>query len=278
MAELAKDDDEEVDDTPLVFKCARTSSSIKAPIPLTVVPPPPPLFATTKRKRTGHTKSTIATSKRHRPSDLEAQEKAELEDVLAESLKEQQERLAKEKADAEALEAALKMSKEEATIHIASEDSDDTIQKILKTPINEDFLRSSAPSTSSIPPHQTKASEDYTLESASNEYSVDSPPPSSSQITTTDGVTLEPLRVVIPVDKDPLYAPCAAEPLVRWSVPFVDYRVQKEDFDCIIIGESSSSRRCIPLPSEDRPAPPPFSQCLKKHLLCLKLLPDHSSP
>ena len=143
MAELAEDDDEEDDVAPLVFKYARTSSSIDAPVSLTVVPPPPPPFVTTKRKCTGHTKSTAATSKKHKPTDLEAQEKVELEVVIAESLKVQEERLAKEKADAEALEAALKMSKEEATIQVNSEDSDDTIQKILKTPINEDFLHSS---------------------------------------------------------------------------------------------------------------------------------------
>ena len=176
MVELAKDNDEEVDDTPLVFKRARTSSSIEALVPLTVVPPPPPPSAATKRKRTGCTKSTAATTKRHRPSDLEAQEKAELEAVLAESLRVQQEKLAKEKADAEAVEAALRISKEEATIHINSEDSDDTIQKILKTPINEDFLQMSAPSTSSVHPQQTHASEDVTVESDS-EDDVDSPPP-----------------------------------------------------------------------------------------------------
>ena len=153
MAELALDDDEEVDDTPLVFKRARTSTSVESPVPLTVVPPPPPPSEAPKRKRTGRTKSTIATLKRHKPSkDLEAQEKAQLEAVVAESLRIVEERMAKEKADAEALEAALRLSKDEATIHIASEDSDDTIQKILRTPINEDFLQSSAPSSSSVPP------------------------------------------------------------------------------------------------------------------------------
>ena len=79
---------------------------------------------------------------------MEAQEKADIEAVVAESLRIAEERLAKEKADAKALEAALRLSKEEATIHIANEDSDDTIQKI---PINEDFLQSSAPSSSSVP-------------------------------------------------------------------------------------------------------------------------------
>ena len=73
MAELAKDNDEEVDDTPLVFKSARTSPSVEAPVPLTVVPP----SDVHKRKRTGCTKSTAATSKRQKPTkDLEAQEKA----------------------------------------------------------------------------------------------------------------------------------------------------------------------------------------------------------
>ena len=73
MAELAKDDDEKVDDVPLVFKRARTSLSVEAHIPLTVVPPPPPLSAALKRKRTGHTKSTTATTKKHKPTkDLEA--------------------------------------------------------------------------------------------------------------------------------------------------------------------------------------------------------------
>ena len=73
MAELAKDDDEEVDDTHIVFKRARTSPSVKAPIPLTVVPPPPPPSAALKRKCTGRTKSTTTTSKRHKPTtDLEA--------------------------------------------------------------------------------------------------------------------------------------------------------------------------------------------------------------
>ena len=77
MAELARDD-EEIDDVPLVSKRARTSSSVEAPVPLTVVPPPPPPSATNKRKRTGRTKSTAATSKRHKATkDLEAQEKAE---------------------------------------------------------------------------------------------------------------------------------------------------------------------------------------------------------
>ena len=127
MAELAKDDDEEVDDVPLVFKRARTSPSVEAPVPLTVVSPPPSPFDSLKRKRTGRTKSTAATTKRHRPSDLEAQEKAKLEATLAESLKAQKEKMAKEKVDAKVLEAALKMSKEEATIHVTNEDSDDTI-------------------------------------------------------------------------------------------------------------------------------------------------------
>ena len=74
MAELAKNDDEEVDNAPLIFKRAKTStfSSIEAPVPLTVVPPPP-LSDTLKRKRTGRTKSTAATSKRHKATkDLEA--------------------------------------------------------------------------------------------------------------------------------------------------------------------------------------------------------------
>ena len=92
--------------------------------------------------------------------------------MLAESLRVAQEKMAKEKADAEASEAALKLSKEEATVHIASEDSDDTIQKILKTLINEDFLRSSAPSSSSVPPQQTQASEDIPVHT---EEVVDSP-------------------------------------------------------------------------------------------------------
>ena len=87
MAELAKDDDEDIDDTPLVFKRARTSSSIEALVPLTVVPPSSPPSAATKRKRTGRTKYTAATTKRHRPTYLEAYEKAELEAVLAESLR-----------------------------------------------------------------------------------------------------------------------------------------------------------------------------------------------
>ena len=107
------------------------------------------------------------------------------------------------------------MSQDEATIHVHSEDSDDTIQKIIKTPINEDFLQTSAPSTSSVVPPQTQASEDVIVESDSDEDSINSPPSSSSQITTIDGVALEPLRVVIPVDKDPIYAPYAAEPMVR---------------------------------------------------------------
>ena len=105
--------------------------------------------------------------------------------MLAESLRVAQEKMAKEKADAEALEAALKMSKEEATIHVQSEDSDDTIQKILKTPINEDFLKSSAPSSSSIHPPQTHASEDVVVETDS-EDDVDSPPPPSSSMTISD--------------------------------------------------------------------------------------------
>ena len=154
MAELTRDDNEEVDDVPIVFKCARTSSSttIEDPVPLTVVPPPLPPSDAPKRKRTGRTKSTAVNTKRHKAEVLEAQEKKELEATLVESLRDAQEKMAKEKADAEALEVVLKMSKEEATIHIASKDSDDTIQKILKAPINEDFLRSSAPSSSSVPP------------------------------------------------------------------------------------------------------------------------------
>ena len=55
MAELEKDDDEEVNDTPLVFKRARTFTSVESPVPLTVVPPPPPPSAAPKRKRTGRT-------------------------------------------------------------------------------------------------------------------------------------------------------------------------------------------------------------------------------
>ena len=94
--------------------------------------------------------------------------------MLAESLRVAQEKMAKEKANAEALEAALKLSKEEVTIHVNSEDSDDTIQKILKTPINEDFLKSSAPSSSSVHPTQTHASKDVTVQS---EDDVDSPSP-----------------------------------------------------------------------------------------------------
>ena len=74
MAELARDDDEEVDDVPLVSKRARTSTSVEAPVPLTVVPPSRLPSDAPKRKRTGRTKSTATTSKRHKPSkDLEAQ-------------------------------------------------------------------------------------------------------------------------------------------------------------------------------------------------------------
>ena len=87
MAELAEVDDED-DAAPLVFKCSRTSSSTDDPVPLQMVPPPPPSAATTKRKRTGRTKSV---AKRHKTKDLEAQEKVELEAVIAENLKEQQE-------------------------------------------------------------------------------------------------------------------------------------------------------------------------------------------
>ena len=93
MAELAKDDDEEVDDVPLVSKRARTSTFVEAPVPLTVVPPSRLPSDAPKRKRSGRTKSTAATSKRHKPSkDLEAQEKAELEAVVAKSLRIAQEK------------------------------------------------------------------------------------------------------------------------------------------------------------------------------------------
>ena len=118
-----------------------------------MVPPPPPFAPALKRKRTGRTKYV---AKHHKMKDLKAQEKDQLEGVIAESFKEQQEREAKEKADAEALEAALKQSKEEATINILSKDLDDTIQKILKTPINDEFLQSSAPSTSSLCSYRCK--------------------------------------------------------------------------------------------------------------------------
>ena len=103
--------------------------------------------------------------------------------MIAKSLKEQQEREAKEKVDAEALEAALKLSKEEATITVNSEDLDDTIQKILKTPINEDFLKSSAPSSSSVHPPQTHVLKDGIVESASDEETIDSPPPPPRALT-----------------------------------------------------------------------------------------------
>ena len=87
MAELAKDDDEEIDDTPLLFKCAMTSSSIEALVPLTVVPPPPPPSDAPKRKRTGHTKSTAINTKKHKAEVLEAQEKVELEAVILKASK-----------------------------------------------------------------------------------------------------------------------------------------------------------------------------------------------
>ena len=122
MAEVSEDEDD--DDAPLIFKRARTSSSSDVPAPLQIVPPLPPSALATKRKRTGRTKSV---AKRHKTKDLDAQEKVQLEAVIAESLKEQQEREAKEKADAKALKATLKMSQDEATINIPSEDSDDTI-------------------------------------------------------------------------------------------------------------------------------------------------------
>lgn len=156
-----------------------------------MVPPPQPSDpAPLKRKCTGRTKSTATTTKRHKSAVLEAQEKAELEAALAKSLRVEQEKLAKEKADAEALEAALRKSKEEATIHVDSEDTDDSIQKILKIPIVEEFLHSSAPSTSSVHPSQMHASKDYTIESVSDEDSIDSlsspphapsPPPSAGE-------------------------------------------------------------------------------------------------
>lgn len=104
------------------------------------------------------------------------------------------------------------------------------------------------------------------VESDSDEDSVHSPSLSSFQITSTFGEPPQPLRVVIPVDKDPMYAPCASEPLCRWSVPVMEQFVQKEDFDLIIIGESSSSKRCLPLPSEERSASPPYSHCMEEAL------------
>ena len=92
-------------------------------------------------------------------------------------------------------------------------------------------------------------SEDVIVESDSDEDSVHSPSPSSFQIISAHGEPPKPLHVVIPVDKDLMYAHCASKPIVRWSVPIMDYTVQKEDFDLLIIGESSSSRRCILLSS-----------------------------
>ena len=114
-------------------------------------------------KHSGHTKST---TKRLKTKDLEAQKKVEVEAVLAESLKEEAERAAKEKVEAEQLEAALRLSKEEATINIPSEDSDEVINTILETPINEGFLQSSAPASTSEVPPQTQASEDVVVESS----------------------------------------------------------------------------------------------------------------
>ena len=87
MAEMEADkDDDEDDAVPLVFKRSRTSSFSNALVPFQMVPPPPPSAPAPKRKRTGRTKSV---AKLLKTKDLEAQEKVELEAVIAESLKEQ---------------------------------------------------------------------------------------------------------------------------------------------------------------------------------------------
>ena len=57
------------DDVPLVSKRTKTSSGTDAPVPLQMVHPPPPSVTSTKRKRTGRTKSV---AKRHKTKDLEA--------------------------------------------------------------------------------------------------------------------------------------------------------------------------------------------------------------
>ena len=127
--------------------------------------------------------------------------------------------MSKEKADAEALEAALKLSKEEATVHIHSKDSDDTIQKILKTPINKDFLRSYAPSSSSVHLPQTDAFKEGVVESDEDTLDSPPPPPSTSMVASEAGPSADEkqplsLRIILPKDKDPMYRPFATEKLV----------------------------------------------------------------
>lgn len=185
--------------------------------------------------------------------------------AITASIKTQQAEEAKEQAD---LEAALKISKDEATIHI-NKDSDDTIQKILKTPIEEDFLHSSALSSSSVHPQQTQALEDIHIQ-PDVEEAVDSPPraptpppsspkPSDEELFPMKDQPLS-LRVVIPKDKDSIYPPCESESICKWSIPTVDLPIQNiEDVDCLIIGESSSN-------ASKESSPPLCSPCCEEAL------------
>ena len=243
--------------------------------------PPPPSAPTPKRKRTGHTKFV---AKHAKTKDLEAQEKAEVEAVIAESLKEQQEKEAKEKADAEALETALQMSKEEATINVPFEDSNDTIQTILKMPINEDFLKSSAPSaTSNVLPQThdvfevaSDSEEECTSPPPSDDKKCTSPPSSSNKECTSpppseDVVEAseefpEPFRVILPEESDPIYPPCASEPAEAWSVLMMEKAGEFEDSDLMILGESSSSNKslCVPLPLKDLSLPSFYFSCFEQ--------------
>ena len=111
-------------------------------------------------------------------------------------------------------------------------------------------------------PPQTQASEDVVVESEfeTNEDAVHSPSPSSFQIILSHGEHPQPLRVVLPIDKDPIYPSCLSEPTVRWSILVMEKAKNKEDIDVMILGESSStSRRCVPLSLWERPTPSPCS-------------------
>ena len=114
------------------------------------------------------------------------------------------------------------MTHQEATINVPSGDSDEEINNILETPINEDFLQTSAPSTTSEVSPQTKAFEDITVESVQTQTvpDVDVAGPSSSIIPAPELLN-QPISVVLPPSKDTPYAPFLEEPTIRWSMPEV---------------------------------------------------------
>ena len=88
----------------------------------------------------------------------------------------------------------------------------------------------------------------------------------------------QPLQVVLPLDKDPIYAPCASKPVVRWSVSEMDKAEDYEVGDLMLLSESSSSSSlCVSLPQGNRLLPLPTLNALKQLLPRKKSLHDPSS-